>query len=173
MLTSASSSITATVTVKNTGIREGKEAVLWFLFDEVGSIARPVRDLKYYEKKMVEVGERRTERMAVAPAGLTLPEVAHHLVILHGVELHYVTAETTGLSRLDAARSLRVSSVLVVILKIMQATGPMRGKSLTQAACWCVPITTWRGVQTQRPKQLRKISLQHSNPFWDNNAEKE
>ncbi len=39
--------ITAKVTVKNTGSREGKEAVLWFLHDEVASISRPVRDLKY------------------------------------------------------------------------------------------------------------------------------
>jgi beta-glucosidase len=49
--------IKASVTVKNTGTREGKEAVLWFLFDEVGSISRPVRELKYYEKKLLKPGE--------------------------------------------------------------------------------------------------------------------
>jgi beta-glucosidase len=49
--------VRATVTVKNTGKRAGKEAVLWFLFDEVGSLSRPVRDLKYYDKKLLQPGE--------------------------------------------------------------------------------------------------------------------
>lgn len=57
VITDVNSSIKATVTVKNTGTREGKEAVLWFLFDEVGSISRPVKDLKFYEKKMLKPGE--------------------------------------------------------------------------------------------------------------------
>ena len=57
VLTSNTAEITASVTVKNTGSREGKEAVLWFLFDEVGSISRPVRDLKYYDKKLLKPGE--------------------------------------------------------------------------------------------------------------------
>jgi beta-glucosidase len=57
VLTSNTSEITASVTVKNTGSRPGKEAVLWFLFDEVGSISRPVRDLKFYEKKLLNPGE--------------------------------------------------------------------------------------------------------------------
>ncbi len=57
VLTSNTSEITASVTVKNTGSRAGKEAVLWFLFDEVGSISRPVKDLKFYEKKLLNAGE--------------------------------------------------------------------------------------------------------------------
>lgn len=57
VLTENTSEITASVTVKNTGSREGKEAVLWFLFDEVASISRPVKDLKYYDKKLLKPGE--------------------------------------------------------------------------------------------------------------------
>ena len=57
VLTSNTAEITASVTVKNAGSREGKEAVLWFLFDEVGSISRPVKDLKYYDKKLLKPGE--------------------------------------------------------------------------------------------------------------------
>jgi len=57
VLTSNASEITASVTVKNTGSRAGKEAVLWFLFDEVGSISRPVKELKFYEKKLLNPGE--------------------------------------------------------------------------------------------------------------------
>lgn len=57
VLTSDQSEIKATVSVKNTGAREGKEAVLWFLFDEVASLSRPVRDLKFYEKDQIKPGE--------------------------------------------------------------------------------------------------------------------
>jgi beta-glucosidase len=61
-------SIRATVTVKNTGNREGKEAVLWFLHDEVASISRPVRDLKYYEKELIQPGESKTFTFTINPA---------------------------------------------------------------------------------------------------------
>lgn len=57
VINSNNGEIKATVIVKNTGKREGKEAVLWFLHDEVASIARPIRDLKYYEKKLIKPGE--------------------------------------------------------------------------------------------------------------------
>jgi beta-glucosidase len=59
--------ITATVTVKNTGTRDGKEAVLWFLFDEAASLSRPVRDLKHYEKKMIRAGESANYSFTVRP----------------------------------------------------------------------------------------------------------
>ena len=59
--------IKATVTVKNTGSREGKEAVLWFLHDEVASLSRPIRDLKYYEKKSIKPGESATYSFTIKP----------------------------------------------------------------------------------------------------------
>ncbi|HEY9008661.1 MAG TPA: fibronectin type III-like domain-contianing protein, partial [Ohtaekwangia sp.] len=62
------------VTVKNTGSREGKEAVLWFLHDEVASISRPVRDLKYYEKELIRPGESKTFSFTIRPLEqLTFP----------------------------------------------------------------------------------------------------
>jgi beta-glucosidase len=67
VITTATSEIKATVTVKNTGSREGKEAVLWFLYDEVGSISRPVRDLKYYEKEMIKPGESKDFTFTIKP----------------------------------------------------------------------------------------------------------
>lgn len=48
--------ITASVKVTNIGTREGKEAVLWFLTDEVGSITRPVKALKHFEKRLIAPG---------------------------------------------------------------------------------------------------------------------
>jgi beta-glucosidase len=57
ILASADGEIKVSVKVKNTGTREGKEAILWFIHDEVASISRPVRDLKYYEKQLFTPGE--------------------------------------------------------------------------------------------------------------------
>lgn len=65
--------ITAKVTVKNTGSREGKEAVLWFLHDEVASISRPVRDLKFYEKSLLKPGESKTFSFIIKPSMLSFP----------------------------------------------------------------------------------------------------
>jgi beta-glucosidase len=66
-LASTDSEITASVTVRNTGARAGKEAVLWFLHDEVGSLSRPVRDLKYYEKQLLNPGESKTFTFRIRP----------------------------------------------------------------------------------------------------------
>ena len=67
LLTTEQSEIKASVTVKNTGTRDGKEAVLWFLFDEVASLSRPVRDLKYYEKDLIKPGESKEFSFTIQP----------------------------------------------------------------------------------------------------------
>ncbi len=75
VLTAADGAIQASVTVQNTGTRDGKEAVLWFLHDEVASISRPVRDLKYYEKDLLKPGESKTFTFSIKPAEhLTFPD---------------------------------------------------------------------------------------------------
>lgn len=75
VLTSDTARITAQVTVTNTGSRDGKEAVLWFLNDEVASITRPVRDLKFYEKKLLKPGESATYSFTIVPSrDLTFPD---------------------------------------------------------------------------------------------------
>lgn len=67
VITADSGEIKATVTVTNSGTREGKESVLWFLFDEVGSISRPVKDLKFYEKRSLKPGESADFSFTVKP----------------------------------------------------------------------------------------------------------
>lgn len=52
--------ITATVNVKNTGSREGKEVVQMYIRDMVGSITRPVKELKGFQKINLKPGESRT-----------------------------------------------------------------------------------------------------------------
>jgi beta-glucosidase len=75
VLTSEDDEITATVTVTNSGNRDGKEAVLWFLFDEVASLSRPVRDLKFYEKKSIKPGESVRYSFTIKPGeSLSFPD---------------------------------------------------------------------------------------------------
>ncbi len=56
----ASSTIQASVTVTNTGNREGAEVVQFYIRDLVGSIARPVQELKGFERINLKPGESRT-----------------------------------------------------------------------------------------------------------------
>jgi beta-glucosidase len=53
-------SITATVTVTNNGDREGKEVVQLYIRDMVGSVTRPVKELKGFQKISLKAGESRT-----------------------------------------------------------------------------------------------------------------
>ncbi|MBR5800800.1 MAG: beta-glucosidase BglX [Lachnospiraceae bacterium] len=51
--------ITASVKVKNEGRREGAEVVQLYICDEVGSVVRPVRELKGFEKVWLAPGEEK------------------------------------------------------------------------------------------------------------------
>ena len=84
VLTSDAAEIKATVTVKNTGSRDGKEAVLWFLHDEVASISRPVRDLKYYEKELLKTGEEKTFTFTIKTDQLSFPNKKGETVLEDG-----------------------------------------------------------------------------------------
>ncbi|UOQ73135.1 fibronectin type III-like domain-contianing protein [Hymenobacter cellulosilyticus] len=64
---SGSGTMRATVQVTNTSKRAGKEAVLWFLTDEVGRITRPVRLLKHFEKREFQPGESRDMVFEIQP----------------------------------------------------------------------------------------------------------
>lgn len=53
-------SITASIDVKNTGSREGKEVVQLYIRDLVGSSTRPVKELKAFQKISLKPGESKT-----------------------------------------------------------------------------------------------------------------
>lgn len=59
--------LTVEVTVKNTGSVKGKEAVLWFVSDPVSSISRPMKELKFFEKKEINAGESSTYKFIINP----------------------------------------------------------------------------------------------------------
>ncbi|MEP7228733.1 MAG: beta-glucosidase BglX [Ginsengibacter sp.] len=56
----ANGSITATVTVSNTGNTDGKEVVQLYIRDVVGSTTRPVKELKGFQKIDLKAGESKT-----------------------------------------------------------------------------------------------------------------
>jgi len=51
--------LTASVTVTNTGKREGSDVVQFYIRDMVGSVARPVKELKHFERITLKPGESR------------------------------------------------------------------------------------------------------------------
>lgn len=61
-------SIVAKVVVTNTGARIGKESVLWFVSDEIGSITRPIRELQHFEKISLLPGQRKELVFEVIPS---------------------------------------------------------------------------------------------------------
>lgn len=50
------SKLHATIRVTNTGNRDGMETVHWYINDPVASITRPIKELKYFEKKEITHG---------------------------------------------------------------------------------------------------------------------
>jgi len=55
------------VAVKNAGKMDGKETVLWYISDPVSSISRPMKELKYFEKKEIRVGESVVYKFEIEP----------------------------------------------------------------------------------------------------------
>lgn len=49
--------LTASVEVTNVSGVDGKETVLWFIQDPYCSIARPVKELKFFEKRLIRAGQ--------------------------------------------------------------------------------------------------------------------
>ncbi len=60
-------SITATVDVTNEGEVAGRHAVLWFISNKVGTVPRPVKELKHFESIILEPGETRTVSFVIQP----------------------------------------------------------------------------------------------------------
>jgi beta-glucosidase len=66
----AGDTITVTVQVTNEGEVDGEEVVQLYIRDLVGSVTRPVRELKDFRKIFLEKGESRRVEFEVTPADL-------------------------------------------------------------------------------------------------------
>lgn len=67
---SADGTITASVVVTNTGKRSGDEVVQFYIRDLQGSVARPVKELKHFERITLAPGESRTVEFRITPEDL-------------------------------------------------------------------------------------------------------
>ncbi len=67
--------LTASVTVKNTGKRRGAETVQLYIRDDAGSVVRPVRELRGFEKLWLEPGEEREVRFAITEEMLKFHDI--------------------------------------------------------------------------------------------------
>jgi len=62
--------LTATVTVTNTGKFDGKETVQLYIRDVVGSVTRPVKELKGFQKISLNAGESKIVSFSITPEDL-------------------------------------------------------------------------------------------------------
>jgi beta-glucosidase len=77
--------INVSVRVKNTGQREGREAVLWYISDETASYTRPVKQLKFFEKQFLMPGEIKEFSFEIDPGEhLAYPDERGHPILETG-----------------------------------------------------------------------------------------
>jgi beta-glucosidase len=69
--------LVAEVEVANTGSMNGQETFLWYITDPVGSISRPKKELKFFEKKEIKTGEKMVFKFEIDPIrDLSFPDGA-------------------------------------------------------------------------------------------------
>jgi len=57
----------AEIEVTNSGNVDGKETVLWFIKDPFATISRPMKELQFFDKKLIKSGETETYRFEIDP----------------------------------------------------------------------------------------------------------
>ena len=62
--------IEVSVDVTNTSDRDGTEVIQWYIHDHFAMAARPIKELKYFEKAMIKAGETKTFRFQISPETL-------------------------------------------------------------------------------------------------------
>ncbi|MCC8155589.1 MAG: glycoside hydrolase family 3 C-terminal domain-containing protein [Tannerellaceae bacterium] len=72
---SANDKITFTVTVKNTGSREGAEVVQLYISDKKSSVPRPVKELKGFDKVFLKAGEQKEVSFTIDKSALCFYDV--------------------------------------------------------------------------------------------------
>lgn len=99
-------SLTASVTVTNTGKYDGKEIVQLYIRDLVGSVTRPVKELKGFRKIDLKAGESQTVTFTITPEDLkfynfdlTYDWEPGDFVIMIGANSHDVKSATVNWSK--------------------------------------------------------------------------
>lgn len=79
---SASDKLTITCRVTNSGSRAGEEVVQLYVQDVVGSVTRPVKELKGFQKILLQPGESKEATFTLSPADLSF----YRLDMTYGTE---------------------------------------------------------------------------------------
>jgi beta-glucosidase len=82
---SLSQEIEISVDVANTGKRDGAETVQLYVQDLVGSVTRPVKELKGFQKIHLKAGEKKTVRFTLRPENLAFYNLEMKKVVEPGV----------------------------------------------------------------------------------------
>jgi beta-glucosidase len=94
--------LTVEVTVTNTGTYKGKETVLWYISDPACSISRPMKELKFFEKKEINGGEKVAYQFEIDPmrdlsytdgTGKRLLETGDYYVMVNNQKLKFELVE--------------------------------------------------------------------------------
>ncbi len=67
--------VTASVTIENTGQRDGVEICQLYINDVVASVARPVKELKDFRRVALKAGEKRTIEFTITPDKLAFYDI--------------------------------------------------------------------------------------------------
>ncbi|MFD1949973.1 glycoside hydrolase family 3 N-terminal domain-containing protein [Sphingomonas arantia] len=78
-------SVTVSVEVANVGARAGDEVVQVYVHDRVASVARPVRELKGFERVTLAPGERRTVKFVLGPEAFRFFDIDMREVVEPGL----------------------------------------------------------------------------------------
>lgn len=88
------------VDIKNTGKRDGKEVVQLYVRDKVSTVVTPVKQLRDFEKVLVEAGSTQTVRLKVAVKDLYIVDAGNRRIVEPGeFELQVGTASDNILQR--------------------------------------------------------------------------
>jgi beta-glucosidase len=93
-------SVSASVTVRNTGTRAGDEVVQLYLHDPVASISQPVRRLRGFERVTLQPGQSRTVTFTVDKSDFGFYDNAGKFVVEPGtIELYAGNSSTATLTK--------------------------------------------------------------------------
>ncbi len=75
----------ASIEVENTSAVKGKETMLWYISQPSASVSRPVKELKYFEKKDIPAGKKIIYQFKIDPSrDLSFPDAAGKLHLESG-----------------------------------------------------------------------------------------
>ena len=72
-------SVTVSVKVKNTGDREGTETLQLYIHDIAGSVVRPVKQLKGFERVILNAGEEKRSVLYSGRKNASLPKSGQYI----------------------------------------------------------------------------------------------